>query len=335
MINEFLRKRPRRLRSNPTIRALTAEHTLQSTDFIMPVFLVEGKNKKEEIPSMPGQYRYSIDELLKELAVWTAPTPRPENALRAVLLFGIVADQKKDATGSIALKKTGIVPMGVRAIKKHFPELLVITDLCFCEYTSHGHCGIIAKTGKLDNDATLEILAKQAIVHAEAGADIIAPSGMIDGMVAAIRSALDENKNKGFNEVGIMSYAVKYASAYYGPFREAVQSRPDFGDRKAYQMQPANAREALREAELDISQGADILMVKPGMPYLDIVSKLNTYHLPIAVYQVSGEYAMIKAAAEKGYLNESEIMWESLLAMKRAGARLIISYYAVEAIKRL
>jgi len=320
----FPEYRPRRLRRTENIRSLVRETHLTVNDLIYPLFICEGKNVKQEIRSMPEVYRFSIDKALEEIKEAT------QLGIKAVLLFGI--PDKKDEVGTSAYIEKGIIQKAVRAIKDKFPELIVITDVCLCEYTSHGHCGII-KNGEVDNDLTLEVLAKIAVSHAKAGADIVAPSDMMDGRVERIREALDE---AGFSHVSIMSYAVKYCSAFYGPFREAAESAPKFGDRRSYQMDPANSREALREASLDIEEGADIIMVKPAMPYLDIIKMLrNEFNYPIAAYQVSGEYAMIKAASKLGWLDEEKILWESLISIKRAGADLIITYFAKKIAEKL
>jgi len=313
----FPEYRPRRLRKNENIRSLVRETVLTVNDLIYPLFVCEGKGIKQEVKSMPEVYRFSIDRLIEEVK------EAVDLGIKAVLLFGI--PEKKDEIGSSAYAKDGIIQKAVRALKEKFPELVVITDVCLCEYTSHGHCGIIKKH-TVENDATLEQLAKIALSHAKAGADIVAPSDMMDGRVGRIREALDE---AGFSEVAIMSYAVKYCSAFYGPFREAADSAPKFGDRKSYQMDPANLREALREAYLDVQEGADILMVKPAMPYLDVIRAIREeFNHPLAAYQVSGEYAMIKAASKLGWLDEEKTMFESLIAIKRAGADLIITYFA-------
>lgn len=313
----FPEYRARRLRRTEAIRSLVRETALTVDDLIYPLFICEGKGIKEEISSMPGIYRFSLDKVIDEVREAT------ELGLKAFILFGIPAH--KDEVGSSAYAKEGIIQRAVNTLKDKFPQVVVITDVCLCEYTSHGHCGII-KGGDVDNDATLEQLARIALSHAKAGADWVAPSDMMDGRVARIREALDE---AGFSHVAIMSYAVKYCSSFYGPFREAAHSTPKFGDRRTYQMDPANSREALREALMDIEEGADIIMVKPAMPYLDIIKMLreNTHH-PLAAYQVSGEYAMIKAAGKLGYLEEERVMWESLISIKRAGADLIITYFA-------
>jgi porphobilinogen synthase len=312
--------RPRRLRRTAAIRRMVRETVLIPADFIYPMFVVPGKGVRQEVTAMPGVARLAIDLLVEEAkSAWDAGVP-------AVLLFGL--PQKKDETGSEAASPRGAVQQAVRALKKALPEMVVITDVCLCGYTSHGHCGIFHR-GEIDNDATLEVLAQVALSHAEAGADMVAPSDMMDGRVGALREALDD---RGFEMVGILSYAVKYASAFYGPFREAAESGPKTGNRKGYQMDPANSREAMREATLDVEEGADIIMVKPALPYLDIISQLaGEFDLPIAAYQVSGEYAMIKAAAAKGWLDETAVMLESLTAIKRAGADLILTYFAKEA----
>lgn len=313
----FPEYRARRLRRTENLRTLVRETYLRIEDLIYPLFVCEGEKIKQEVKSMPGVYRFSLDKLLEEVAsAW-------ELGIKAVLLFGIPS--KKDDIGSSAYAKDGIIQKTVRRLKEKFPELVVITDVCLCEYTSHGHCGIV-KNGEVDNDLTLEQLARVAVSHARAGADMVAPSDMMDGRVARIREALDE---AGFTQVAIMSYAVKYCSAFYGPFREAADSAPKFGDRRSYQMDPANSREALREAYLDLEEGADIIMVKPALPYLDIIRRLREeFNYPLAAYQVSGEYAMIKAASQMGWLEEERILWETLISIKRAGADLIITYFA-------
>lgn len=316
--------RPRRLRKTPAIRAMVRETHLTPSDFIAPLFVTEGKGVRNPISSMPGQFQLSIDELIAEAKeIFALDIP-------AVILFGIPAI--KDDVGSDAMSDEGIIARTVRALKEAVPDLLVITDVCFCEYTDHGHCGVL-HGHDVDNDATLANLQKQAVVHARAGADMVAPSGMMDGMVGAIREALDA---EGFTDVPIMSYAVKYASGFYGPFREAAESAPQFGDRSTYQMDPPNSREALREAQLDVEEGADILMVKPAMPYLDILYQVRqTFGLPTAAYQVSGEYAMLHAAAQNGWLDLDRVMMESLIAIKRAGADMILTYFAKDAARRL
>ncbi len=316
--------RTRRLRRTDNIRRLVRENSLQLNDLIYPLFIEEGKDIETEIVSMPGIKRFSLDRLSKELDEITALD------IPAVLLFGIPSS--KDEIGSQTWNEQGIIQQSIRFIKKHYPKLYVITDVCFCEYTSHGHCGII-HDNDVDNDATLVNLAKQVVSHARAGADMVAPSGMMDGMIATIREALDET---GFPNLPVMSYAVKYASAFYGPFRDAADSTPSFGDRRTYQMDPSNRDEALREANFDDQEGADILMVKPALSYLDIIRDIkNNFDRPVACYNVSGEYSMIKAAAEKGWIDEEKVMMESLLSMKRAGADIIITYFAKDVAKYL
>jgi len=323
-MSEFPQMRLRRLRRNEALRALIRETKVEIGDLIYPLFVVEGNKIKQEISSMPGQYRLSSDLLPKE-AEEIARLGIP-----AIILFGI--PQKKDEVGSSAYHPKGVIQQSIRAIKKATPDLLVITDVCLCEYTSHGHCGVVVD-GYVDNDKTLELLAKIALSHAQAGADMIAPSDMMDGRVKAIRQALDGN---GFQNIPVMAYAAKYASAFYGPFREAAESAPQFGDRRSYQMDPSNWREALREVEQDIAEGADIVMVKPALPYLDVIRKVrDTFNHPLAAYSVSGEYAMVKAAAQQGWLDEKRIVLEMLTAIKRAGADIIITYYAREAARWL
>ncbi|RLA85573.1 MAG: porphobilinogen synthase [Deltaproteobacteria bacterium] len=311
--------RPRRLRENPTLREMVRETRPSLQDLIYPLFVRPGRGIKEPIPSMPGQFRYSVDMLVKEV--------REVHSLgiRAVLIFGI--PERKDELGSEAWSPDGIVQRAVRAIKDEVPELLVITDVCLCEYTSHGHCGVV-EGGRVLNDPTLELLSKVALSHARSGADMVAPSDMMDGRVKAIREALDR---EGFQGVPIMAYSAKYASAFYGPFRVAAESAPKFGDRSSYQMDPPNAREALKEMALDIEEGADIVMVKPALAYLDIIRLAReNFHVPVAAYSVSGEYAMIKAAAKEGFIDERRIVFEVITAIKRAGADLIITYFAKE-----
>ncbi|KAB2891174.1 MAG: porphobilinogen synthase [Desulfobulbaceae bacterium] len=313
----FPEYRPRRMRKNAALRALIRENRLDASQFIYPLFVMPGKNKREAIGSMPGVYRVSVDQLAREARECL------ELGVNSVILFGL--PEKKDAMGSGAHAKNGIVQQAIRELKNKAPEMTVVTDVCLCEYTDHGHCGCLINKA-VDNDATLEILAKTALSHAEAGADMVAPSDMMDGRVAEIRAALDEHGHEG---IPIMSYAVKYASAFYGPFRDAADCAPQFGDRRGYQMDPANSREALREATLDVDEGADILMVKPAVAYLDIISKLrDEFDLPIAAYHVSGEYAMIKAAAEKGWIDGERVMEETLLSIRRAGADIIVTYFA-------
>ena len=316
--------RTRRLRKTENIRRLVRENKLTIDDLIYPLFIEEGKNIETEIVSMPGIKRWSLDKISKELDEVVALD------IPAVLLFGIPTS--KDETGSETWNDDGIMQKAVRFIKKNYPSLYVITDVCFCEYTSHGHCGII-HDNDVDNDATLVNIAKQVISHAKAGVDMVAPSGMMDGMIQTIREALD---NTGFPNLPIMSYAVKYSSAFYGPFRDAADSAPTFGDRRTYQMDPSNRDEGMREATFDDQEGADILMVKPALSYLDIIRDLkNNFDRPIACYNVSGEYAMIKAAAERGWIDGERVMMESLLSMKRAGADIIITYFAKEVAKLL
>lgn len=316
--------RTRRLRRTEGIRRLVRENSLQLNDLIYPIFIEEGTGIESEIASMPGIKRFSLDTVSKELDEVS------QLNIPAVLLFGIPSS--KDETGSETWNDQGIIQQAIRFIKKHYPQLYVITDVCFCEYTSHGHCGII-HNNDVDNDATLVNLAKQVISHAKAGADMVAPSGMMDGMIAAIREALDQS---GFPNLPVMSYAVKYASGFYGPFRDAADSTPSFGDRRTYQMDPSNRDEALREANFDDQEGADILMVKPALSYLDIIRDIkNNFDRPVACYNVSGEYAMIKAAGEKGWIDEEKVMMESLLSMKRAGADIIITYFAKDVAKIL
>ncbi|MEE4241443.1 MAG: porphobilinogen synthase [Desulfopila sp.] len=311
--------RPRRLRKNETFRSLIRETHLLSAQLIYPLFVMPGKNIREEIPSMPGVFRISVDQLAGEAKECLAL------GINAVLLFGL--PEKKDAMGSQAHAKNGIIQRAIQELKNKAPKLMVITDVCLCEYTDHGHCGCIIGN-EIDNDATIEILAKTALSHAQAGADMVAPSDMMDGRIAEIRGVLDENN---FDTIPIMSYAVKYASSFYGPFRDAADCAPRFGDRRSYQMDPANSREALREATLDVDEGADILMVKPALAYLDIIAALREeFDLPVAAYHVSGEYAMIKAAAQKGWIDGEKVMQETLLSIRRAGADIIITYFAKE-----
>ncbi|KAF9658114.1 MULTISPECIES: porphobilinogen synthase [Tenacibaculum] len=316
--------RTRRLRKTENIRRLVRENKLSVDDFIYPLFIEEGTGIETEIPSMPGINRYSLDTISKELDEVVALK------IPAVLLFGIPS--KKDDEGTETWNDNGIMQQAIRFIKKNYPSLYVITDVCFCEYTSHGHCGVI-HDNDVDNDATLVNLAKQTVSHAKAGADMVAPSGMMDGAITMMRESLD---NTGFANLPIMGYSVKYASGFYGPFREAVDSAPSFGDRRTYQMDPSNRDEGLREATFDDEEGADILMVKPALSYLDIIRDLkNNFDRPIACYNVSGEYSMVKAAAEKGWIDGEKVMMESLLSMKRAGADIIITYFAKEAAKIL
>ena len=316
----FPRIRMRRLRSNSILRALVQENRLDIEDLVAPLFVCPGAGVRREVSSMPGVFQLSIDELVLE-------SRRVRDlGILAVLLFGI--PESKDEDGSVGSRPDGIVQRAIHAIKKEVPGLYVITDVCNCEYTTHGHCGPLMN-GEVDNDRTVEILARQALSHAQAGADMVAPSDMMDGRVGRIREHLDLD---GFEQVPIMSYAAKYASAFYGPFREAAESAPRTGDRKGYQMNPANADEALREAKLDIDEGADIIMVKPALSYLDIIRRVkDTFAMPVAAYNVSGEYAMVKAAARKGWIDEDRMVMEILTSMKRAGADIIITYHAQQA----
>ncbi len=313
--------RLRRLRRTKTLRRMVQENTLSPDDFIYPIFVHEGANRRQPIASMPGQFRLSVDLLPAEVEQLSAL------GVPAVLLFGIA--RYKDAHASYATQRDGVVPQAIRAIKRANPEIVVITDVCVCAYTEHGHCGIVREDGYVDNDASLTVLAEMALAHAEAGADIVAPSAMMDGQVQAIRETLDEH---GFTETAIMAYSAKYASAFYGPFREAADSAPQSGDRRSYQMDPPNAREAVREVIADVEQGADIVMVKPGLAYLDVMRLVrDAVDVPLAVYNVSGEYSMLKAAAEKGWIDERAVALEMLMAFRRAGADLIITYLAKEA----
>ena len=320
--------RPRRLRSHPRLRDLVREERLTVDDLIYPMFVYHGSGLRREIGSMPGQFQYSLDRLGEAVAAVA------ELGIPAVLLFGIPAH--KDARGSAASAEGGIVQEAVKLVKARAPGLLVMTDVCFCEYTDHGHCGPLIETGgrlDVDNDATLPLLAEQAVSHARAGADVIAPSGMIDGMVQAIRAGLD---GAGFPGIPILSYAAKFASAYYGPFRDAAESAPAFGDRRTYQMDPANGDEALREVALDLAEGADFVMVKPALAYLDIVRRVKErFGVPVAAYNVSGEYAMVKAAAARGWIDERRVVIETLTGFKRAGADMILTYHAPEAARWL
>ncbi len=314
--------RPRRLRRTSTIRRMVKETIIRADDLIYPVFVKHGKGEREPISSMVGHHRLSVDELVKEAAEVSSL------GIPAVILFGL--PKKKDELGSEAYARDGIVQQAIAAIKERVPELAVLTDVCLCEYTDHGHCGII-KDGQVDNDTTVEILSRVALSHAEAGADFVAPSDMMDGRVKAIRDTLEGD---GFKDTGILAYAVKYASSFYGPFREAADCAPQFGDRASYQMDPANAREALKEAFIDVEEGSDIIMIKPALPYLDIIHQVRTHiGLPIAAYNVSGEYAMVKAADQKGWIEGEKVMMEMLLSIKRAGADLILTYFAKEVAK--
>lgn len=312
--------RPRRLRRTPVLRRLVRETHLQPSQFIYPLFVVPGTGVRDEIEAMPGQFRLSVDELLKELDGVV------RRRLGGVILFGI--PEHKDDVGSGAYAPDGIVQQALRAARKAYPELLLITDVCLCEYTDHGHCGVL-KEGDVDNDPTLDLLVRTAVSHAEAGADIVAPSDMMDGRVAAIRRGLDTD---GFSHIPIMAYSAKYASAYYGPFREAAESAPSCGDRRGYQMDPPNVREALREVALDCAEGADIVMVKPALAYLDVIRAVReAVDVPVAAYNVSGEYSMLKAAAQRGWLDEQAAVLETLTGIRRAGADMIITYHAKEA----
>lgn len=320
----FPEYRARRMRRNSNIRRMVRETFLRVDDMIYPMFSAFGENIKSEIPSMPGIYQQSIDNIVIEAREVY------EMGIPAVILFGI--PECKDSMGTDAYCDTGIIQETIRAIKKEVPELTVITDVCMCEYTDHGHCGVI-KDGDVDNDETLKLLTAEALSHAKAGADIVAPSDMMDGRIAAIRTVLDDND---FSHIPIMSYSVKYCSAYYGPFRDAADSTPQFGDRRSYQMDPANRQEAFREAALDVDECADFLMVKPALAYLDIIRDIKErFDLPLVAYNVSGEYSMVKAAAEKGWIDYDRVMMETLIGMKRAGADLIITYHAKDAAKLL
>ena len=319
-----MRIRPRRLRRNRTLREMVRETSLSVGDFIAPLFVKPGQGKKDPIQSMPGQYQFSVDTVVDEAEeLWSLGIP-------SVILFGL--PDRKDSVGSRSWAQDGVVQTAISAIRRHVKEMVIVTDVCLCEYTDHGHCGII-RDGDVDNDATLELLARQAVSHATAGADVVAPSDMMDGRVGAIRKALDE---AGYTEVGILSYAVKYASAFFGPFREAAESAPQFGDRCSYQMDPANVLEALKEAQLDVEEGADMIMVKPALPYLDVIRRVREISLlPVAAYNVSGEYAMVKAAHMNGWLDGTRVMMEMLTSIKRAGADLILTYFAKEAARQL
>jgi porphobilinogen synthase len=316
--------RPRRLRRNEALRSLVRETRLASEDFILPLFVCAGRGVRREVSSMPGVHNLSVDEISGEAAA------AAEMGVRGVILFGL--PETKDELASGAYAENGVVQQAIRGIRRAAPDLVIIADTCLCEYTSHGHCGVV-RDGEVLNDESLELLARTAVTQAQAGADIVAPSAMMDGQVAAIREALDSSA---MDQVAIMSYAVKYASAFYGPFREAAESAPAFGDRRGYQMDPPNVREALREAELDYSEGADILMVKPATVYLDVLRLVrDRFDLPLAAYHVSGEYALIKAAAQNGWIDEKRVMLETLTSIKRAGADIIITYYAREAAQAL
>lgn len=306
-----------RLRTSKNLRDLVREYQLQATDVMQPFFVMEGKSKKETIPSMPGIYRFSLDLLLKEIEAYI------RRGGRGGMLFGV--SQHKDLTGALAMTSKALIPVAIKTIKEHFPDFVLFSDVCLCAYLKHGHCGII-RDGLIDNDASVPVLAQMALAHAQAGVDFVAPSDMMDGRVFAIRQILEKNK---FKNTGILSYAVKYASAFYGPFRDAAKSAPSFGDRRTYQMDPANAKESLKEALQDIQEGADMIMVKPALAYLDIMKALkDQINTPIVAYNVSGEYSMVKAAAQNGWINEKDVVLETLLGMKRAGASIIISYHS-------
>jgi len=314
--------RYRRLRASETIRDLVRETNLTANDLLQPFFVIDGKNKKEAIPSMPGIFRFSVDLLLKDIEAYV------RSGGRGGVFFGV--SRQKDTSGKYAYASNSPVVAAVKAVKKHFPDFLVVTDVCLCAYMSHGHCGIV-EGGKINNDKTLPVLSRMALAHAQAGADMVAPSDMMDYRVSAIRQTLNKEH---FEDVGILSYAVKYSSAYYGPFRDAAHSAPGFGDRKTYQMDPANSREALKEARRDIEEGADMVMVKPVLAYLDIVALLRReLNVPIVGYNVSGEYSMVKAASNNGWVDEKTIVLETLTSIKRAGADLIITYHAKDALK--
>lgn len=315
-------QRPRRLRRNESLRRMVRETDLSVNDLIYPMFVTEGENQKVEVASMPGCYRFSLDLLLKEIADIAAL------GIPAIALFPVISESKKDETGSESYNPEGLVQQTVAAIKAQTPDLVVITDVALDPFTSHGHDGLLDEAGYILNDETVEVLSKMAVSQARAGADMVAPSDMMDGRIGAIRQALD---TEGFTNVAILAYSAKYASAYYGPFRDALDSAPKSGDKKTYQMDPANAIEAIKEVELDIAEGADIVMVKPALPYLDIIRQIrDVTDVPVAAYNVSGEYAMIKAAGEKGWIDEKKVMLETLVSIKRAGASLILTYFAKE-----
>ncbi len=317
--------RPRRLRQSENMRRMVRETSLSVNDLILPLFVNAGQDIKSPIPSMPGHFHLSIDNFLK-----TAQQAY-DHGIPAIIIFGI--PEKKDALGTEAYSENGIVQKATMAVKEKLPDLVAITDVCLCQYTDHGHCGVVKEGDHIDNDASLDLIARTALSHAKAGADMVAPSDMMDGRVAEIREILDENS---LSQIPIMSYAAKYCSAYYGPFREAADSAPKFGDRRTYQMDPANALEAIREATMDIEEGADIIMVKPALPYLDIIYRIREeIDLPVAAYNVSGEYAMVKAAEKLGWVDGAKVMMETLTAIKRAGADLILTYFAIEAAQML
>jgi porphobilinogen synthase len=323
----FPESRPRRLRRTDAIRRMVRETTLSPDNFMYPLFIVPGKGVRKEIPSLPGQYHLSVDQVAREAE------SAAKLGIPSVLLFGL--PEKKDEVGSEGWHPEGSVQRAIRALKRELPQLVVAADTCFCEYTSHGHCGVILdkQTGEVDNDATLENLGRLALSYAQAGVDLVAPSGMMDGMIGFLRETLDEGDHE---QVALLSYAAKYASAYYGPFRDAVGSTPSFGDRRGYQMDPANVREAIREVSLDVEEGADIVMVKPALPYLDVIAEVRReFDLPVAAYNVSGEYAMLHAAAEKGWIDRPRAVIETLLSIRRAGADLILTYHAKEAAELL
>lgn len=316
----FPNVRMRRYRQNGLIRNMVREIHLNKDEYIYPIFVIEGEDIKNPVPSMPGIYQFSLDHLLEEVERTVAA------GINAIMLFGI--PNHKDAVGSGAYAEDGIVQKAVRLVREHFPNLIISTDVCLCEYTDHGHCGMICESG-VDNDSTLELLAKVAISHAEAGADILSPSDMMDGRVAYLRNALDEH---GFKDVMIMAHCAKFASSFYGPFRDAAESAPQFGDRKAYQMDPASGvKQAMREVELDVLEGTDFIIIKPGLPYLDLIREANAqFDLPIVAYNVSGEYSMVKAAAANGWIDEKAIVMEEMIAFKRAGAKVVITYHAID-----
>ena len=323
-MSQFPVYRPRRLRANENLRRLVRETTLCTDDLIYPMFVVHGVDAAHEIPSMPGCYQYSVDRLVN------AAQSLADLGIPGTILFGI--PQYKDSSGTEAYADDGIIQQAIRAVKDAVPNLLVMTDVCLCEYTDHGHCGVVHE-GEVLNDATLSLLAKSALSHARAGADVIAPSDMMDGRIGAIRETLDENR---YEQIPIMAYAAKYASAFYGPFREAAESTPQFGDRRSYQMDSANAVEALREVRLDLEEGADIVMVKPALSFLDVISRVKErFEVPIAAYNVSGEYAMIKAAAQNGWIDEKQVVLEMLTSIKRAGANMILTYFAKSVVEWL
>jgi len=320
----FPTQRPRRLRRNETLRSLVRETRLSTSGFVYPMFVTPGQKVRQEVSSMPGIFQQSVDQIVEECR------EVEQLGIPGILLFGL--PESKDPTGSSSLQKNGVVQRAIEAIRKAKLNLLVITDVCLCEYTDHGHCGVV-ENGEVANDATLEILAEQALSHARAGADIVAPSDMMDGRVGAIREILDENN---FQNISILAYAAKYCSSFYGPFREAAQSAPQFGDRRSYQMDPANAREALKEVELDLDEGADIIMVKPALAYLDIIRRVrDEFDVPVAAYNVSGEYSMVKAAAASGWIDEQRVALEILTGIARAGADIILTYHAKAAARWL